>query len=538
MAHALNLDALIPREDFEVQADTSVAAGPTGERLKLSELEVGAMTYHSLRKPDFQRETADWEPDMVVDLVRSFLDGDLIPSIILWRSPASGNVFVIDGAHRLSALIAWVQNDYGAGKRSIDFSENVIPPEQTKAAEKCRDLIAKQIGTYEEVKAAGVTPGTASRERVMRARNMGSFGIQLQWVPGDAKQAEASFFKINQKAVPIGPTELLILQSRRKANAIASRAIIHAGVGHKYWSRFAQEKQDEIEKTARQIYDALFIPAMADGSIKTLDLPVAGRGYSAESVKLIFEFVHYANRINLRALKKGPILRDDPDGAETLQFLNNVKRYAQLISGKHPSSLGLHPAVYFYGATGRYQPAAFIGVVKFLEDLTDRDKLPAFTAARSHVEDALVDNPQFVNQIVREYGSSDTTISAIVDLLEGLFAHFSKGVSGSDLLENLKKHPRLEALAPITSEDRKLGKNFSKDTRSRAYLREALASATRCGICGSRLHANAITIDHVKEKHQGGTGSAANARPVHPYCNSARAIVEAAISLAAARAAK
>ncbi|MEV0425518.1 DUF262 domain-containing protein [Micromonospora sp. NPDC050495] len=65
-----------------------------------------SLIYNVLRKPDFQRETASWPPDKVAELVRSFLEGDLIPSVIMWRSPISGSIFVIDGAHRLSALVA------------------------------------------------------------------------------------------------------------------------------------------------------------------------------------------------------------------------------------------------------------------------------------------------------------------------------------------------------------------------------------------------------------------------------------------------
>ena len=84
-------------------------------------MESSSLTYLTLRKPDFQRETASWEPQVVADLIGSFLDGDLIPSIILWRSPDTGNIFVIDGAHRLGALIAWVQDDYGDKELSRTF---------------------------------------------------------------------------------------------------------------------------------------------------------------------------------------------------------------------------------------------------------------------------------------------------------------------------------------------------------------------------------------------------------------------------------
>src|SRR5215471_1798259 len=66
------------------------------EAIEIRDLEPESFFYPVLRKPDFQRETADWTPEKIVDLVQSYLDGDLIPAIILWKSN-DNHVFVIDG---------------------------------------------------------------------------------------------------------------------------------------------------------------------------------------------------------------------------------------------------------------------------------------------------------------------------------------------------------------------------------------------------------------------------------------------------------
>jgi hypothetical protein len=427
---------------------------------------------------------------------------------------------VIDGAHRLSALIAWVQNDYGDGKTSREFFSNILPTDQVKAAEECRAAVEKQIGTYEELTTLILLRGNASPERIRRAKNLATFPVQLQWVPGDAKQAEASFFKINQKATPIGDVELLMLKSRRKPNAIASRALIRAGVGHKYWSNFREEVQRDIEAHASAVYQILFVPEL-ETPIKTLDLPIAGRGYSADSVRLIFDFVNLANKINPRA-KKPLEVPDDEDGSATVRFLSNVKRLAQLISGAHASSLGLHPAVYFYGATARYQPAAFLSVVSFIDDLQQRQKLPSFIAGRARFEEFLVEHAHFMNQIVREFGASSTTISAMVLLLGTLLERVLAGDTDSEILAHLQSKPNLQVLTLITEEDRQLGKNFSTDTKSRLFLRETIGGAPRCAICGARVHTNAITIDHRLAKRDGGLGTFDNGQLAHPYCNTAR----------------
>ena len=95
----VNLDGLIPREDFEAKPDQPSAANLPATQT-ITELEKGKFFYSVLKKPDFQRETANWTPETVAELIRSFVNDDLVPAIILWRSP-SNDVFVIDGSHRL-----------------------------------------------------------------------------------------------------------------------------------------------------------------------------------------------------------------------------------------------------------------------------------------------------------------------------------------------------------------------------------------------------------------------------------------------------
>jgi hypothetical protein len=101
MPQQVNLDALVPREDFEVVETTPSSLI---ERVQIRDLESKALFYKVVRKPDFQRETSEWGPEKIVAFIESFLDGDLIPALILWNSACQ--IFLIDGAHRLSAIIA------------------------------------------------------------------------------------------------------------------------------------------------------------------------------------------------------------------------------------------------------------------------------------------------------------------------------------------------------------------------------------------------------------------------------------------------
>ena len=92
-----------------------------------------------------------------------------------------------------------------------------------------RVKINKEIGPYDDYLLALRSPEKVKPEIVNTARLLGNLAIQIQWIDGDAKKAEASFFKINQKAAPIDKTELILLEELNKPNGIAARAIFRGG---------------------------------------------------------------------------------------------------------------------------------------------------------------------------------------------------------------------------------------------------------------------------------------------------------------------
>lgn len=509
MAHQVNLDALVPREDFEVLEAASPSI-PT-QTLQIRNLEPSDFFYSVVRKPDFQRETSDWPSEKIVAFVQSFLEGDLIPALILWQ--AGSQIFVIDGAHRLSALVAWVHDDYGDGNTSKRFFDGVIPEEQLKAADSTRRKMKAAVGTYEDHKLAIAHPNKVTEAVLQRSKRLGSLAVQLQWVKGDATKAEASFFKINQQAAPIDKTELRLLKSRKHPNAVAARAIVRSGTGHKYWSRFDQGKKDEIERKAKEINDLLFAPSLKT-PIKTLDLPVAGKGYSSQTLPLVFEFVNLANGTTVSTK-----LTVDTTGDETIKFLNSCKAIANRMSGTHPSSLGLHPVVYFYSSSGRYQPTAFLAVVAFLQEIDSKNGFREFTKVRRAFEDFLLAHRILVNQVTVKYGSGPKGYARLKQLFGFVLGELQIGRTEGDVLDKMETHKDFSFLQPREVVASEVGKDFGTDAKSTIFLRDALKDPLRCGICGGLIHRNAISIDHVVRKADGGSGDPDNGQLTHPYCN-------------------
>ena len=135
MAIRVTLDAMIPRDDFAVQVDEFEF--DLFADFQITSLSRDSAILKLLRKPDFQRETNHWTIQQIATFVASFLDNEVIPSLILWKSPS--NIFVIDGGHRLSALRAWMEDDYGDGAVSQEFYAGEIPNAQKRAAKRALD---------------------------------------------------------------------------------------------------------------------------------------------------------------------------------------------------------------------------------------------------------------------------------------------------------------------------------------------------------------------------------------------------------------
>lgn len=507
----INLDALIPREDFEVEDNSN--PGKKKESISIEDLKMDSFFFSNVRKPDFQRETNEWDENKICGFIQSFIDGDLIPAIILWRN-ASGYLFVIDGSHRLSSISAWINNDYGDGSISKLFYDGIIPEDQLEIADKTRKLINKTIGSYEDYKLAITHPDKVLPMIVQKVKNLAAQAIQLQWVEGDATKAENSFFKINQQAAPIDKTELKLLKSRKKPNSIAARAIIRSGKGHKYWSLFGTEKQNEIQEIAKEINDILFSPKL-ETPIKTLDIPIGGKQYSAQSLPLVLDFV---NLVNNKDIINN--IKDDLDGEETIKFLKNVRKISWRINSNHPSSLGLHPIVYFYSQDGRHKVSSFFAIINLIMDLESRKKINDFIKVREQFEIIIQKYDYLIQQINRKYRSSQNSFKYISDFLKRTIELLNEGNDCDQAISKLVKENDYDYLSLLTEKEyTTTQKDFSTNKKSSVYIKEAILKAPKCKICNGLIHRNSISIDHIQRKEDGGLASIDNAQLTHPYCN-------------------
>jgi hypothetical protein len=519
MAQRVNMDAMIRREDFarEVKGEPPP---DTIRELNLSMLLPDAPIRRQLRKPDFQRETNHWTPDQVVRFLTSFVDGAVIPGIILWRS--TNFIFVIDGAHRLSALCAWVSDDYGDRAQSKAFYSDEISDEQRRIAARTRRLVEHSIGTFASLNdlVGSAAGGVAGR----RAGSMYMRPIVAQTVPGNAQVAEDSFFAINSQGTPLDETETLLIRNRRKPVAIGARAIVRAGAGHPYWSAFNQDNQNAVVDLAAKLYEIVFEPEVKT-PLKTLDLPLGGSSSPVDALAVLLDFLAVANSNNVLKIDEASSYADDATGEATVGVLKGGLKIANRITGNSSESLGLHPAVYFSNDKGKHSRFLFLGMVAAITDKlrnNNDDWFLRFTRGREQIEEFLIDNKSALGVILQNLNRK-RRIPAMRELFDHLV---SSAANGADL--NAER-----AFAQIGISGRiydmtvnKQGISFSDDTKSQIFYKNAIALAQVCPLCKGLLDVGkSVSYDHVVPRREGGRGTVQNGQMVHPFCNSARDVL-------------
>lgn len=509
----VNLDAMIKRADF-AHNEKDDSSFETFNNIPVRELTSGTPTVALLRKPDFQRETNHWTPEQVLSLLLCYINGDLIPSVILWKSPSF--LFVIDGGHRLSVLRAWVEDDYGDGHISHKLFGHEISQEQKRAAEKTRKLIHDNIGSYESYKKI-IDQDEITSEQRKKINILTTRGLSVQWVKGDIDKAETSFFNINMKGTPLDPLEEILLKNRKKPIPIAARAIIRAGKGHKYWSSFNEDNSKKIEEESLKIHRLLFDPEIKT-PIKTLDLPLSGSKGIRPALQTLLDFLLI---INKSRLKKTDInsYDEDIDGNLTLDILKNTIKLTQRITGNDRGSLGLHPAIYFYGPTGKHSRAMFLGTAMLINiklSNNDKDFFKRFTNVRSKLEALLIDNKDLIATILQKHMSMKR-IESYSKLLDEVIKKLSEGkeVSIDDLIVFSELQGKI-----ISGDFIHNSSKVTNEQKSKLFINVALSKAIKCLICDGFLDIEkSVSYDHIMRVREGGNGNYTNLQLTHPFCN-------------------
>ncbi|HZT61351.1 MAG TPA: DUF262 domain-containing protein [Pyrinomonadaceae bacterium] len=308
------LDHLIKRENL-LYKRVSTPVGAAQEQpshLKITELYGHKPKTRLLKKPDFQRATWAWTPEDCVSLLESVLNEQVVPSVIMWLGP-DGSQYVLDGEHRISVLIAWINDDWGNKLPSEIYDKDKMLEGVAKAAAQRVRALLKENGIgffadydaaearYEELeKQLGHKPGFGEMDadslryaEMVRRWEGVNIGFPILWVRGDYAKAEESFLKINKTGRQLSDWETKLVENRNSSFARAVMSISQVHDAEHCWPIHddevkndpdLQQKAATILERVRNLHELLFTPEY-ETPIKRAEQPLLATPYTKPEMK-------------------------------------------------------------------------------------------------------------------------------------------------------------------------------------------------------------------------------------------------------------
>lgn len=571
------LDHLIEREDLRYhRTDANKIEVPADQppSVRLFDLfDSGTGYRRRLRKPDFQRATNAWNAEDCVLLLESVIYRQIVPAVIMWSSE-NGFDYVLDGGHRISAVIAWLNDDWGQNLPMEMFQDEAHHAEVKRAAEDVRRLVRARIGTLEDYKVADArvqelmereeapkkVMGETEYARAMFYAQLakGHITFTVQWVKGDYLTAERSFLKINKTGSKLTSWETLLVENRDSSFVRAVMSTANPNSAAYYWpdkagpeggealDGEALENRVKVVDGVRRLNDVLFKPIPRREPIQSDRAPfmIAARRELRPAYLAEFYAVTEGRR-GLTADTEHLMRRDVGSNAEEIltngvSFVRNATLAISHLVGpsSNSKSLGIVPAFYFYSNNGKYIRGLLYGFIYWLMAGSDEEVLArkkVFSVYRAPFETTLmVLKEALISNISRKTGSGpEATIksASFYDvLLITLINHGGRtdiDEFDRDLREGLK---RVGIELPASTENVKTSsaRLFSPTMKATAVLTESFRTHLRCGICRGVMDPDlGVQHDHIHQYAAGGPTASDNQRIAHPFCNNCREDIEA-----------
>jgi hypothetical protein len=196
----------------------------------------------------------------------------------------------------------------------------------------------------------------------------------------------------------------------------------------------------------------------------------------------------------------------------------NVRSVAWRPCSAHASSLGLHPALYFYSASGDFQLAAFLSFLALFRDY-DTNAFKEFTAVTDKFEEFLMSS-RGATEAIRRLGSGSRGRSRVLSLYKLIIKELSERETVSEVHSLPQSDPNYSFLFADITPAENGDKPFRRRTKGAAYLRDAMPTALKCATCGGIMHCNGTRTGHLAHRRDGGASDVENAIMQHPFCNS------------------
>lgn len=557
----VHLDHLIKRQSLRytlpASVDNNMRLPPqrSDPSIRFDDIRQEDGWFSKIVKPDFQRATCAWSPENCVTFLNSVIRRRIIPSIILWRSSETGLLYVLDGAHRLSVLRAWMHDDWG-DKAGEFYPDDENRPKIIAAAKLTRHAVNESIGAFKEFVDAynefismtfeGGAPmlvmSTAKAEmaRFYAEAIQSSRTLHAQWEDGDYSAAEESFLAINRHGVRLDELESLLIEHRNGSMSRVIMSISNAGAPGHYWPELPpsdpmpamlRDKLASFNDRCKQLHQTLFVPPF-DTRVTDVNVPfLVAPGHFRKQQHLI-EFLPLLAEGGAVGAERVPELLGKDCRADACAVILNADVLISLFENKlehlgGPSngslSLALVPLIYWYNRKGTFVRGLTYGWAHWLLSGTKmevQDRKIAFSSIRGDLEQALILYKDEFSDIQHRAGAGFKSLPKLTTFIQQLVS-----VLIDARLQDEKA--REEGLAKLfgvkTSATAGRGgksRSFTKAARTEINVRELLSSSLRCEICDGVIDLKqGVQYDHKHLYASGGASTSENGRPTHPFCN-------------------
>ena len=564
----VHLDHLIPREDIFY---THPKTGRGSERnvkkdevIRYIDIQDGRALFSKLRKPDFQRQTNAWTPEKCVDFLDSILRGWLIPHIILWKKPGSETRYILDGAHRVSVVKAWMEDDWGDSAKAKKHYARQDRDRIEEAAETTRELVNRRIGNYSEFQEEleslrelsewDLIKVTEQKRLLLEFFNsVDDTGLLIHWAENNSYEDVAqSFVRINRGGQPLDEFEVYLIENRKSALVRSIMSIAGAGSGNN-WPSIDTLSSDlknmvaSFPKLAANIHKRLFEPTHelppTDVNQPFMPTPPYFRKHlylreilpilaNNEIVRGKSGFVKMVSREEYNASPETVIRSSN----KILSTTENKLKHLTSISNTEPLSLDIVPLFYWYNKRGQLVRALCYGFLYWMLSGSDEDirtRKIIFSGNRDRFEYILhMLKPQIASLHFSggaALNTTDKTAKFFQDLLDLL--HQNWNIEPDALIEkvrailgNIAQIEPEETMAAVSN--RRSGRNTYIDTHGK--INRLFKTNHRCHICGGHIDwKRSHQLDHVKPYREEQATTPEGLEETHQFCNNNRDTIAA-----------
>ena len=160
-------------------------------------------------------------------------------------------------------------------------------------------------------------------------------------------------------------------------------------------------------------------------------------------------------------------------------------------------------------------------MVAFVAKLVANGQLGDFVRVRSAFESFMLEYDYLAQQINRKFRTAQRSYPYVSSFFEHVRLGLARKEPNDLIIDSIRKMNDFNFVTIEKPQPKKgkPGEKFTRDDKSAIFLRDVLQTAPRCRICQGYVHRNAISIDHIERRVEGGTSGIENGQLTHPYCN-------------------